>query len=360
MLSLSAVAWLPIAEHQGEVSDWWVLADLLLGVAAYLLVCLRRRHPVVIAVALSVAGAVSGIAVGPMTLAAVSLATRRRWREVVPIGLLAFVSAQVYTALTSTNDDPFWLVVVVNGVATSAMFAWGMYIGSRRELVWTLRQRAERAEEEQELRVAQARGTERSRIAREMHDVLAHRITQISMHAGALAYREDLTADQMRSNAGVIRDQAHRALEDLRDVLGVLRDDDPERRVAPQPTYADLRDLIADGQRAGMWIEVEDLLAEEPMPDAVGRTVYRIVQEGITNARKHAPGVLLSVRIAGSPDDGVEMVLSNPLGFGPSATPGAGLGLIGLAERVELRGGRLTSGRRGGRFEVRAWIPWAS
>ena len=99
--------------------------------------------------------------------------------------------------------------------------------------------------------------------------------------------------------------------------------------------------------------------AATEVPDVVGRTVYRIVQEGITNARKHAPGTLLTVELSGSPEDGLDVVMKNPLGFG-SATPGAGLGLVGLTERAELRGGRLQAYRNGAHFVLHGWIPWAA
>jgi signal transduction histidine kinase len=237
-----------------------------------------------------------------------------------------------------------------------------MYVGSRRELVWTLRQRAERAEAEQGLRVAQARSNERARIAREMHDVLAHRISQISMHAGALAFREDLTAAEMRTSAQVIQEKAHEALTDLRGVLGVLRDDAGDLLDAPQPTYDDLPRLVDDARDAGLDLEYVDLLDgnTREVPDAVGRTLYRIAQEGITNVRKHAPGARLSIRVSGSPDDGIDIRLCNPVGFGSTATPGSGLGLVGLTERAELRGGRIEHHRDGSTFVLHGWIPWAT
>jgi signal transduction histidine kinase len=235
-----------------------------------------------------------------------------------------------------------------------------MYVGSRRELIWTLRSRAERAEAEQELRVGQARSTERARIAREMHDVLAHRISQISMHAGALAFRDDLSAEEMRAGVGLIRERSHEALTDLRDVLGVLRDDTGETRSAPQPTYADLACLVAEARDSGMRVELEDLVEGGEPPVGAGRTVYRIVQEGMTNARKHAPGALVTVRVGGCPDDGIEVLMRNRIGFGPTHTPGAGLGLVGLTERAELRGGRLEARRLGSEFVLRGWIPWGS
>ncbi len=99
-----------------------------------------------------------------------------------------------------------------------------MYIGSRRELLATLRERANTSEAVQAARVAQARAAERAQIAREMHDVLAHRISLVTMHAGALTYRTDLDADQMRATAEVIQENSHQAMVELREVLGLLRD----------------------------------------------------------------------------------------------------------------------------------------
>jgi signal transduction histidine kinase len=360
MLSISAVAWLPVWQRQADVSHAWWISDLALGAAMYVLVFYRRRWPVTVALVTALAAGVAGCAAGPSVLAAASLATRRRWREIALVGSVNFAAAQFFSTITSTNEDPVWLLLIANAIAVAAVLGWGMYIGSRRELIWTLRNRAERAEAEQDLRIGQARSQEQARIAREMHDVLAHRISQISMHAGALEYRDDLTPEEMRSSAAVIREKAHEALTDLRGVLGVLRDDTTgERLLAPQPTYADLSCLLEEAEGSGVRVELEDLVAE-PVPEAVGRTVYRIVQEGITNVRKHAPGALLTVRVSGSPEDGIDVLLRNPIGFGPTRTPGAGLGLVGLAERAELRGGRLDHGRDGSTFVLHAWIPWSA
>jgi signal transduction histidine kinase len=160
----------------------------------------------------------------------------------------------------------------------------------------------------------------------------------------------------------VIQEKAHEALTDLRGVLGVLRDDAGERLDAPQPTYADLPRLVDETRDAGLDLDYVDLLDGDTgqLPEVVGRTLYRIVQEGITNARKHAPGARLSIRVTGSPEDGIDIVLRNPVGFGPTSTPGSGLGLVGLAERAELRGGLLEHGSDGSTFVLRGWIPWAA
>ncbi|MEO6509673.1 MAG: histidine kinase [Nocardioides sp.] len=357
------VSWTAVQDDwAGDRMKLWV--DLFLGVVGFVLVQLRRRWPLGIALVLTVFGAFSVTAAGPGVLAVVSLATRRVWWQVVVVGVLNLVASLAYrTYAPGQSTERWWFDLIVVAVFTAAALAWGMYIGSRRELVWTLKNRAERAEAEQELRVSQARGNERARIAREMHDVLAHRISQISLHAGALGYRSDLDADELRANSSVIRDLANAALTDLRGVLGVLRDPETgELASAPQPTWADLPALVEKAREAGLHVELAERLdgGDQALPDVVGRTLYRIVQEGITNVGKHAPGAVLRIEVSGSPEDGVDIVLRNPLGFGASRNPGSGLGLIGLTERAELRGGRLEGRRDGQTFVLSGWIPWAA
>ncbi|MGA8247791.1 MAG: histidine kinase [Nocardioides sp.] len=345
-------------------AHWLAVVDLLLGATAFVLVFFRRSHPMAVATVITVFGVISSTASGPGVLAAVSLATRRVWWQLAAIGALNVAISFVYADLVPTPDNgPWWVTLLVVVVLTVAILGWGAYIGSRRELLWTLKNRAERAEAEQELRTTQARSNERARIAREMHDVLAHRISQVSMHANALAFRTDLDAEEMRASATVIQETAHQALTDLRVVLGVLRDPESgERLEPPQPTYDDLAGLLDSARSTGLTVSFDDQLggSGEGLPDVIGRTVYRIVQEGMTNAAKHAPGATLRILVRGSPTEGVSVELRNPLGFSPSTTPGAGLGLVGLAERAELRGGRLEGRREGYSFVLRGWIPWSA
>ncbi|KRB77052.1 histidine kinase [Nocardioides sp. Root190] len=368
--AIGLVVWLPVVEAQAEERPLLFWLDIVLGVAVGVLVLWRRRWPMTIAVIAVLATPFSSLAAGPITLATVSLATRRSWWQVVTIGALSLLGTWAYYELQPVTDsEPTWLISLFSVLAVSATLGWGLYIGSRRELLWTLRQRAETAEAERDLRATQARSNERARIAREMHDVLAHRISQISMHAGALTFREDLSAEEMRSSAAVIQTKAHEALTDLREVLGVLRDDlGGGPLTGPQPTYCDVLELIEDARNAGTTIEYDDRLAEgEPPPAGVGRTMFRIVQEGITNASKHAPAAALSIRLSGDAEAGIELMLRNAVGFGPTRTPGSGLGLVGLSERAELRGGTLAhgveaaspDGQRPATFVLRAWLPWS-
>ncbi len=359
-LAISAIAWGETAPRQWEHEQGLFWLDVALGTIAYVLVAFRRRWPLGMAIALNAMAAVSGLAAGPATLAAVSLATRRVFWQVVLVGLVGLAAGQTFVTIEpGSGEEPYWLDLTVNAVFTAGILAWGMYIGSRRELLWTLRDQVARAAEEQEIRAREARTGERARIAREMHDVLAHRISQVSMHANALMFREDLTAAQMRDSVAVIQEKANEALTDLRNVLGVLRDPSGALLDKPQPTYTDLPALIEEVRAGGTKIEyVDHLAAGAQVPDATGRTIYRIVQEGLTNARKHAPGAAVTVTVSGSETDGLEVVLRNPVGFGPSAVPGSGLGLVGLRERAELAGGRLEARMDVSTFELRLSIPW--
>ncbi len=359
---ISLVVWLTVAEHQDEHLGVFAV-DIALGTVAFAVLHRRRQAPVAIAVFTALLSCFSAAAAGPATLAAVSVATRRNVPQVLVVGVVNLVAAQAFATYMEVEGTTYLLDLSVNTAFVAALMGWGMYIGSRRELLHNLRDRVDRAEAEQELRSSKTRGDERARIAREMHDVLAHRISQVSMLAGALSYRTDLSADAMRDSAGLIQQQANRALDDLRAVLGVLRDPSSgELLDRPQPTWADLPALIAETRRGGTHVTVTNTVEEaDELPDATGRTAYRMVQEALTNARKHAPGAAVEINARGGPDDGISLEIRNPLGFGTgSSTPGAGLGLVGLTERAELGGGWIVHGREGAAFVLRGWLPWGA
>ena len=366
VLLTSALGFSVYAVPEWEHARALFWTDLSIGVASLIIMQFRRRWPLSIAVVLNVVIAVSISASGPSLLATVSLATQRRWSQIVPIALLGLTASTIYPMIAPVQvggPEPAWVTFATNAVFTVAIMAIGMYIGSRRELLWTLRERATRAEQEQELRVAQARTTERARIAREMHDVLAHRISLVTMHAGALSYRTDLAREDISRSAEIIQSNAHEALTELRDILGVLRGQEVEPdEDKPQPTLCDVPELVSDAIASGMNIDFVNALDEQPpIPDTAGRTVYRIVQEALTNARKHAPDAKVTIRLDRD-DTALRLEIRNPLRVGRlAATPGAGLGLIGLSERTELSGGWLRHQiNHRGEFELRAWLPCPS
>jgi signal transduction histidine kinase len=359
---LGFAGWIELGIWQWKHDRAWLALDLILGVLCLVLVGWRRRFPLQIALIAAAASAISGFAAGASTLALVSLSTRRRWREIIPAALVNLACALALDWFNPTAEDEQLITWPILFAAIAVTVGWGMYIGSRRELLATLRERARTAEAEQAARVAQARTAERGRIAREMHDVLAHRISLVAMHAGALTYREDLTAEEMRVTAAVIQESSHQALVELRDVLGILRDgpgdSSPER---PQPSAVDLPALLDEARASGMRIKTEELVALDGIPDTIGRTLYRVVQESLTNARKHAANTLVTVSVTGSPWDGLSIVVANPLEVGSIGVdpPESGLGLIGLAERTALVGGRMSHRITPGRdFVVEAWLPW--
>jgi signal transduction histidine kinase len=362
---IGLLAWIDVAPRQAEQAPVLFWIDPALGVTSLILLQYWRRRPLAIAMTITILGCLSASSAGAFTVATASLATRRRWNELLPYIAVSILAGLAFYEVQPVEDS-FVANLALSVLVVGVLVAFGMYVGARRELLATLKDRAERAEREQAMRVSQARANERGRIAREMHDVLAHRISLVAMHAGAMTYRTDLSAAEMRRTAGVIQDNAHQALSDLREVLGMLREDrtasSPER---PQPTLRDVPDLIEEARVVGMNVrltnDIEDL---EPAPETVGRSAYRIIQESLTNARKHAPDTAVLVRLSGAPGSGLTVEVRNPLRVGAqdgdrASLPESGLGLIGLAERAELSGGRLEHGRTASReFFVRAELPW--
>jgi signal transduction histidine kinase len=197
-----------------------------------------------------------------------------------------------------------------------------------------------------------------------MHDVLAHRVSLLSLHAGALEFRPDAPAEEIAEAAGVIRTSAHAVMEELREVIGVLRDGGEQGTERPQPTLCDIPGLVEESRAAGMHVTLEVETGEAEAPDGIGRTAYRIVQEGLTNARKHAPAAAVAVEVVveDGPALGVGVVSRRAVGAtvaAAGAPPGSGTGLIGLSERVALAGGELRHGPdAAGDFVLRATLPW--
>jgi signal transduction histidine kinase len=352
----------------GEGSGTYLALDIAVGVASVGLVPLLRRWPIQAALLLALLAAVSPAATPPATMAALIVA---RWQR---LGLaLAVAATGIAAHLTRDIWRPvgglpyyWWAVLVV--VSYAAIVGWGTLLRANQELICSLRERAERAEADQVRRVTEARAAERARIAREMHDVLAHRLSLLATYAGALAFRPDAPPEQLSNAAEVVRSGVHQALDELREVIGVLRDDSMPDLVAgsrPVPGLADLPALVDESAAAGMRIEAGGpAWRATGVPDAAGRTAYRVVQEGLTNARKHASGQPVGVTLGGAPGAGLEVSVVNPLGPVPAPggatalVPGTGTGLIGLCERLELAGGKLDWRNSGGEFRLRAWLPW--
>lgn len=335
--------------------------DQLLGAAACAAVWLRRRWPLGLAVATVPIGVLSDTAGGACMIALFTLAVHRPFRHVAWLAGLNIALVPLSLRLRPDAELPYVVTVVLAAVLITATVGWGLLVRAKRQLMFSLRDRARRAETEAALRAEQAQRLAREAIAREMHDVLAHRLTLLSVHAGALEFRPDAPQEEVARAAGVIRESAHEALQDLREIIGVLRAGDQDDTGRPQPTLAALDTLVAESREAGMKVTLDSRVSDPAaVPASVGRTAYRIAQEGLTNARKHAPGAEVTVTVTGGPGEGLVMTVRNPAPEGEVPhVPGSGQGLIGLTERATLAGGRLEYGTRAdGAFRVRAWLPW--
>ncbi|MFI7613211.1 sensor histidine kinase [Nonomuraea terrae] len=325
------------------------------GALACVAVWLRRRWPVALSLVTGLLSSYLELVGGASVVALFTVAVHRPFKISGPVTLLNLFTLAPYVMLRAGTDDERMWALALGVTFVLLAFAWGIVVRARRQLVWSLRQRADSAAEE-------AKRLERERIAREMHDVLAHRISMLSLHAGALEFRPDAPPDDIARAAGAIRTNAHLALQDLREVIGVLRHADPAEGDPvpdrPQPTLADLPALVEECRQAGMDVRLD--LRAGGAPESLGRNVYRIVQEALTNARKHADGAPVTVSVTGGPGEGLSAEVRNPLGVRHGARlPGAGAGLIGLTERAELAGGRLEHGPApDGDFVVRARLPW--
>lgn len=316
----------------------------------------RRSRPVLVAVVGIVLVAVTAIYVVAI-IGLFSLAVRRRDRLLVA---LAVVGALAAMASTSWADGLTIDTVLGVGVVILVAVLGGAYIGVRRDLLDSLREQVAQADAERELRVIQARTAERARIAREMHDVLAHKVSLIALQAGGLEVNPGAGSGSVEETANLIGATARQALTDLREVLGVLRAEastgGPD--LAPQPTVADLPGLIESSRQAGVPIDLQ--LDDLDPPTIIGRTAYRIVQEALTNVHKHARGAATRIRVTGTEGKTVMVEVHNDApAAGPDDLPGSGAGLLGLRERVALLGGTLTYGATPAHgWFVQALIPW--
>lgn len=280
---------------------------------------------------------------GGLTYAATALAV---WRDVGWHPEVTVAGAWVSTTMPGKLIG----VLVTAAVYTAIPLTVGILRGTRADL----RQREQR---EAALRDEMTRQEERSRIAHEMHDVLGHRLSLLSLQAGALEVTDPAsTGDAART----VRTTAKQSLDDLRQVIGVLRDGrDFQLSPGPVPALTDLPALVAETRQAGVPVNLTVLLDQaRTAPAQLAMAVYRVVQESLTNVLRHAPGAPADVTIRGGPGAGVTLEIVNPVAAAPPSQ-GAGTGLTGISERVTALGGNASAGPTPeGTFAVRAWLPW--
>ena len=340
--------------------------DALIGALASAALWFQRRWPAGIAVAMLAPMVLARSAQLASLLSVFNVVLRRR----PAVGLAVAAAHQVafigFSLLWVTY--PWWAASAWMLAYQVAIVALGLYARTRRGLVASLHEQVRQAEATKHLLAEQARRAERARIAVEMHDVLAHRVALVALHAGGLEVRPDLPPGEVRETAGLIRSTARQALTELRDVIGVLRDTGrPEVPHGPQPKLGDIPRLVDGYRQAGLDVDLR-MSVEDPdtAPSPLGRDAYRIVREALTNVSKHASGMAATVSLSGRAGDGLRVTARNRLLPGAPAAaelpaaelPGSGLGLVSLAERVALAGGTLAHGPDGGDFVLTAMLPW--
>ena len=336
--------------------------DLVLGAIAVGSIWWSRRYPLAVGIGMIPIGAFSTSAMIAVIVTVYRLGLLAPIRPALVVTLLHIATAIPYFAVWPPPGMTWasWLVLIP--LLYTLSLCVGLLGRTRRQLIVGLRESAARDRERYQEHLATLRRDERERIAREMHDVLAHRISLLSMHAGALEFRTTSPspprADELNRAARVIRENAQAAVEDLRELLGLLRSDGELGTGAPQPRLADLPALVQDAVAAGQRIDYASDANPRRLRETTQRTAYRVVQEALTNARKHAPGAAVTVRLE---QDGSRLAITvvNPVppGFTRWDLPPPGNGLVGLEERIRIEDGRFSATVEEGRFRLRAELP---
>ncbi|MGW1775129.1 sensor histidine kinase [Streptomyces sp. NPDC002104] len=379
-----AVLGVPFAHEAGIP----VIAGVVFGLLIGPVLVLRRRWPIVVVlVGIAVAPAAMGFLLGVVGL--YTLAASEVPRRITATLASMSLAATFVAMFVRTRDDPgltltlaLTLSVFVAVALTVPPVLLGLYTAARRRLMESLQERADSLERELSLladraeeRAEWARTEERTRIAREMHDVVAHRVSLMVVHAAALqaiAAKDPVKAAQ---NAALVGDMGRQALTELREMLGVLRAQAPKpaapaaRAAAPValagsfddgPTLGALEALVGQSRAAGMTVELDVRGACAAYAAEVEQTAYRVVQEALTNCHKHAAGARVVVRLAHREGE-VAMQVENGPCDGKAAEPGlpsGGNGLVGMRERVLALGGVFVSGPTDeGGFKVSAVLP---
>ncbi len=342
-----------------KTEDFWFHAPVVSACSAVigLGLVVRRRHPVGLTLFALVFGSATGGGAFAYLVILYSLAAYTASRRTV-LGLAAAMYVSSLAFPSPTAEEGFAAQAVFGVAFVIAPVLLGLYMGARKQLLGSLQERAARLEREQHLLAERARAEERTRIAREMHDVVANRVSVMVVHAGALKAIAARDPARAAETAGVIGDMGRQALDELRHVIGVLRQGEealPQEAV----TLAHIRELVDQSSAAGLRVDLTVRGDERPMAKAVGRAVYRLVQEALTNVHKHA-GAADTCVVLGLLRDAVEVEITNGV---PHAAPDHGLpsggnGLVGLRERVTALGGTFAAGPAPvGGYTVRARIP---
>ncbi|MFF5423927.1 MULTISPECIES: sensor histidine kinase [unclassified Streptomyces] len=343
-----------------------------------LVVALRRRAPekmLVLAVVLGVAqlafGIVPFMADFAMLVIIYTVAAHDGPRWASRLALLGGLSAATLSQLRWPADEPdsgaarvFFTVIMT--VPFALAWVLGDSLRTRRAYFAQLEERAFRLEQEREAQAKVAVAAERARIARELHDVVAHNVSVMVVQADGAAYVMDASPETAKQALETISTTGRQALAEMRRLLGILRTGEHQEagEYVPQPDVRQIEDLVEQVRGAGLTVDFTVEGTPRPLPSGVELTAYRIVQEALTNTRKHGgPDAGASVRLVYF-DDGLGLLVEDDGRGAPQemyedgGADGRGHGLIGMRERVGMVGGTLDAGPRpGGGFRVSALLP---
>jgi signal transduction histidine kinase len=332
--------------------------ELLVAVGISLPLVWRRTYPQLVLLAVLAASVGSVVLVAPrqaafeaflaMLIAFYSVGAHvegRRSYAVGGLGVAFVLLGGIISQVAGWEDGG-------NGVPTAvfALAAW--IIGT---IIRSWRERALELEVQRDLQASAAVAVERGRIARELHDVIAHNISMIVVQAGAAARVLEGEQPEVRTALDAIETTGRETVDEMRRLLGVLRRADDGQALAPQPGLASLDALVEQVNDAGLPVSLTVEGTPQPLPPGLDLSAYRIAQEGLTNALKHAGAARATLRVTYE-RNAVEIEIRDD-GAGAAAGAGTGHGLVGMRERVALWGGKLQVGPEAGGWVVRAWLP---
>ncbi|HZS24808.1 MAG TPA: sensor histidine kinase [Gaiellaceae bacterium] len=346
-LGLGLEAWLSNAAEGHPLANGLLWLPVTLGVAV------RRRYPLVVgagAMALAILGQslwpsqlVSGGVAWMCCMYALAVWTRTRAFTVVMAAYLSSLFWMIPLGENTSSAGPFYVISAIAIVLV-------------RVVVGNHDRRARVAERERDLAAREAVVEERARIARELHDAIAHNVSMMVVQAGAERRVLDDDQSSTREVLQTVEEIGRGALTEMRRLVGMLRSDESDP-LAPQPGLDDLATLVAQVREAGLPVDLEVEGDRRELPVGLELSAYRIVQEALTNALKHAGDAEATVRVRYGPDS-LELEIVDDGAGAPARAAGGGHGLVGMRERVALYGGRFEAGRRpAGGFTVRVLLP---
>ncbi|WP_415947359.1 sensor histidine kinase [Streptomyces sp. KLOTTS4A1] len=374
---LAAVLVFLLGLERGSTADF---EALLTGLAAAGPVLLTLTRPIAafwVSMAVSafmvVIGGAGYSGVFPWTVAGflshlvvmTQVALRGRPRVAAEMWLITFGFGAVVVGSAGYGDEALVAMVIFSALSLSAAVAiggwntaWHEVAAKEAEVAAKEAEVAAKEEDTQAERFKRTRLEERTNIARELHDVVAHHMSVVAIQAEAAPYRVESPPPELEQAFATIRENAVAALTELRRVLGVVRAEDYEAPDAPQPTLADLDSLVHNVREIGLVVDLTVTGAVRELPPGVELSAYRIVQEALSNALRHAPGAQAKVEVAYVLGGLGLRIVNGPATGLVKASPGAGHGITGMRERVTMLGGAITAGGSGdGGYEVSVFLP---